>query len=166
LTSIAAAGYGLHSMRREAITTWAALMALTVLIWNLGSDDFSSIETSRFLRPLLDWLFPGLSAEGLDAVHFAVRKGAHALEYGVHAVLTLRAVVITWGLSFPRSAILAIAFALALAACDEGRQSFSDTRGGSWTDVLLDLTAAGLSVAAVQALPGRTKRTLVGTKQS
>ena len=153
-------------MRMEAIASWAAVMALTVLIWSLGGDEFSSVATSRFLRPLLDWLFPGLPAERLDAVHFAIRKGAHALEYGVYALLTLRAVVVTWGLPVPRSAILAIAFALALAASDEGRQSFSDTRGGAWTDVLLDLTATGLSVAAVQVLPGRAKRIFVGTKES
>ena len=83
------------------MATWVALMALTVLIWSLGGDEFSSVATSRFLRPLLDWLFPGLSAERLDAVHFAIRKGAHALEYGVHALLTLRAVVVTWGLPVP-----------------------------------------------------------------
>ena len=148
------------------MATWAALMALTVLIWSLGGDEFSSVATSRFLRPLLDWLFPGFSAERLDAVHFAIRKGAHALEYGVHALLTLRAVAGYLGSSRSRSAILAIAFALALAAGDDGRQSFSDTRGGAWTDVLLDLTAAGLSVTAVQVLPGRAKRIFVGTKES
>lgn len=144
--------------------TWAAVVASTALIWSLGGDDFSSGATSRFLRPLLDWLFPGLSAEHRDAVHFAIRKGAHALEYGLHALLTLRAVLVTWGLPVQRGAILAIAVALALAAADESRQSFSDTRGGAWTDVLLDLAAAGLSVGAVQVLPRRAKRILVGTR--
>lgn len=164
LTSISPEGYGLYSMRMEVILTWAALVAWTVLIWDLGGDRFSSGETSRFLRPLLEWLFPDLSPERLDVAHLAIRKGAHALEYGLHALLTLRAVLVTWALPVARGAALAVVFALALAAADEGRQALSDTRGGAWADVLLDLTAAGLSVAAVQLLPGGATRILIGTK--
>ena len=151
-------------MRLEVTATWAAVVAWTVLIWSLGGDGFSSSATSRFLRPLLEWLLPGLSGENLDTVHLAVRKGAHAVEYGVLALLMLRAVLVTWALPVARAAVLAIAFALALASADEGRQALSGTRGGTWTDVILDLTAAGLSVAAVQVLPGWAKRIVVGTK--
>ena len=151
-------------MRMEAILTWAAVVALTVLIWSLGGDGFSSGATSRFLRPLLEWLFPVFSAERLDVLHLAIRKGAHALEYGLHALLTLRVVLVTWGLPVVRGAVLAIAFALALAVADEGRQTLSDTRGGAWTDVLLDVTAAGVSVGGVQLLPSGATRILIGTK--
>ena len=129
LTALAVAGYRPHSMRLEVTATWAAVVAWTVLIWSFGGDGFSSSATSRFLRPLLEWLLPGLSGENLDTMHLAVRKGAHAVEYGVLALLMLRAVLVTWALAVARAAVLAIAFALALASADEGRQALSYAGG-------------------------------------
>ena len=149
-------------MRGEGIATWGAVVAWTWVIWGLGGDDFSTESTSQILGPLLQWLFLGLSAESIDFVHDAVRKGFHAFEYGVLALLALRALLLTWALPVARRFALALGFTLALAVADEGRQAVSSTREGAWTDVLLNLAGAGGAVAAVQVLPGWAKRILIG----
>ncbi len=149
-------------MRGEGIATWGAVVAWTWVIWDLGGDDFSTESTSRILRPLLQWLLPGISAESLDTVHFVVRKGVHAFEYGMLALLALRALLFTWALPEAHAFVLALGFALALATADEGRQTLSDARGGAWTDVLLDLAVANGAVATVQVLPVWARRILTG----
>ena len=120
-------------MRRKVILTWLAVVTWAAVIWGLGGEDFANESTSRFIRPLLEWLFPNLSAGGLDLTHFVIRKGFHAFEYGL------------------------------LALADEGRQATFETGGGNWTDVLLDLAGASATVGTVHLLPHQTKQLLIGT---
>src|SRR5919199_1805743 len=56
-----------------------------------SSESFSASNTSRIIRPLLLWLFPGISEESLAYVHFLVRKTAHFSEYALLALLAARA---------------------------------------------------------------------------
>ena len=150
-------------MRRKIILTWLAVVTWAAIIWGLGGEDFANESTSRFIRPLLEWLFPNLSAGGLDLTHFVIRKGFHAFEYGLLALLALRALLLTWPLSWARAGTVAVSIALALALADEGRQATSETRGGNWTDVLLDLAGASATVGTVHLLPRQTKQLLIGT---
>ena len=81
----------------------------------------------------------------------AVRKGAHVVEYAVLAVLARRAWALTdavrgWGLTAARLAWLALGLAVACAALDEYRQSFTRSRQGSVWDVLLDAAGAALGL--------------------
>lgn len=48
-------------------------------------------ETSRFIRPLLEFLFPAASAETITLYHAFIRKCAHFTEYAVLALLAYRA---------------------------------------------------------------------------
>lgn len=123
---------------------WLSVGLWIGIIQSLGGDVFSSSETSRFLGPLLRWLFPDSGAELLSAIQFAIRKAAHFVEYGILALLWLRA----WRLSFDgpqRNAVLAsVAMVVAVAAVDEWRQAQSADRTGATSDVFLD-TLGGVS---------------------
>ena len=144
-------------MRREVVLAWGVFAIWAAVIWGLGGEDFGTDSTSRFLRPLLEWLLPGLSAAGLDLAHLSIRKAFHAFEYGLLGLLALRALRLTWRMSLTRAALIAVGVALALAAADESRQALSETRGGAWTDVLLDVAGASAAIAVVRVLPRRAK---------
>lgn len=97
-------------------------------------------ETSRFIRPLLEFLFPAASEETLQLIHFYIRKCAHFTEYGILAFFAARAFLgsrIDW-LRKGRL-IFALAVVLAVALTDEINQSFIASRTSSIRDVALDL---------------------------
>lgn len=117
------------------------------MIQSLGGDNFSSSETSRFLGPLLHWLFPESSTDLLSSVQFAIRKAAHVVEYGILALLCIRAWRLSYGWSRWSTALASVAVVVAVAAVDEWRQAQSSDRMGATSDVLLD-TLGGVSALA------------------
>jgi VanZ family protein len=134
---------------RKRIAAWAAVALWTGLILLLSTDSFSAEQSSRFIEPLLSYLFPGLAASERAAVHWLIRKSAHAFEYGALALLTWRALRVRPPGQELRSALLAMAFVASVACLDELGQSTRAARTGSVNDVLLDTAggAAGLGVA-------------------
>lgn len=109
---------------------------------NLGASQ----NTSRIIGPVLHWLFPHMAEETVSDIVFAIRKSAHAIEYGILALLFWRARRKTvsaeprpWN---RRDAGLAILFCAAYAATDEFHQTFVAARQGSPWDVLLDTSGA------------------------
>ncbi len=109
-------------------------------------------ETSRFIRPILQFLFPDASEETLRFYHGAIRKFAHFAEYAVLAFLASRALL---GSHF---AVLrrywyaaALLLVLIVAGVDEYGQSLDPTRTGSIGDVMLD-AAGGVFAVLVMAL--------------
>jgi VanZ family protein len=147
-------------MRTGAPLAWLLVAAWSALVWSLGSDAFSHGTTSRILGPLLAWLLPGASPDLVATLVFAIRKSMHVLEYGVLALLAVRAVSLTWSLSPLRAAVASLALVALLASADELRQSGSQVRTGSGADVVLDATAGGLALACLFALPARLRRRL------
>ncbi len=91
-------------------------------------------ETSRFIRPLLEFLFPNADAPTLTFYHGLIRKGAHVFEYAVLGLLAYRAL----GIATPRP-IIALIVVGAVAALDELNQSFNPARTSSPWDVGLDV---------------------------
>ena len=148
-------------MRGEVFARWVVFAAWTGTIWALGGDGFSDAQTSRIIRPVLEWLFPTVSADNLDTFHFVIRKSLHAIEYGVWALLLLRALFVTWAIPFVLGCALTLGLGLLLAVADEARQTLSTVRFGAWTDIGLDL--AGASVAMVGL---RLRRLLMSTRES
>ena len=69
---------------------WAAF------VWSLGSDGMASQETSRIIGPIVDWLLPDLSWQERRSLLYGIRKGAHVFEYGTLALLSLRALWLSW----------------------------------------------------------------------
>ena len=128
------------------------------LVWTFSGEGFSNSSTSRFIGPLLAWLFPNLGEAARNHLHFAIRKSGHAAEYCVLALLGYRALRLSFALSVRRLRLTVLSLVLAVAVADEGHQSEIETRSGSPWDVALDLTGAGLALALLSALQGRGRR--------
>lgn len=124
--------------RRRWLTAYAPLIVWIVVVLGLGSGLGSMNETSRIIRPLLEFIFPAASPETLTVYHGYIRKFAHFAEYAVLGLLAARAFR-----PLKRPHIGALALVAATAAVDEVRQTFDATRTGSGYDVLIDL-AGGL----------------------
>ena len=111
-------------------------------------------QTSRIIRPLLEFLFPSASAETILFYHGAIRKLAHFTEYAVLGLLASRAFSLTE--MFQRRVYLFAAVLVALVAViDEAYQSFNPARTGSPIDVMIDITG-GLFAIGLYFLVGRT----------
>lgn len=134
-----------------------------VVVW-LGAIFFFSTgvmaasNTSRIIGPLIKWLFPSISPEALQNVHFAVRKGAHFTEYAFLASLAARAFAgSSIGLLKRYWFAWAVGLVAAYALADEFHQSFVATRTGSIFDSMID-TAGGVAGAVVYWIWWRRNR--------
>lgn len=130
---------------RSPITPWIPVLAWMFVIFGLGSASFEHEQTSRFIGPLLRWLFPDHSPGTLADLHDAIRKLAHVVEYAVQGLLVARALAHSApAASWRRLALPTLALVAAVAALDENRQSGLEQRTGSARDVLLDLFGGAL----------------------
>ncbi len=123
---------------------WPALL-WAALIFFLSTDSFSSEHTSRIVEPLLRWLYPAISAAGLELAHHLVRKSAHFTEYFIFCILLYHGIRATRGDSRPWHwswALLAWFIAAVYSVLDEVHQLFVASRGPSPWDSLLDSTGA------------------------
>jgi VanZ family protein len=124
--------------RRRWLTAYAPLVIWVVVIWGLGSGLGAMNETSRFIRPLLEFLFPSAAPESLTLIHGYIRKFAHLFEYALLAILAINAFR-----AFRQRIFIALGVVLAVASIDEFNQSFDLRRTGTPFDVFIDL-AGGL----------------------
>ena len=133
---------------------------LPPLVWGgailvMSGDLCSSPNTLMLLKWVLSW-FPPLTPGQIAAIHFYLRKTGHAVAYAILALLWLRALRGSLGLSPKRSFSLTLGFCLIFAALDEGHQYFLPSRTGSLWDVALDLSGSGL-VALLTLAAGRPR---------
>ena len=131
-------------MRRRWLTAYAPLIIWTIFTLGLGSGAASMGETSRFIRPLLEFLFPAADADTLYLYHAAIRKLAHLFQYGVLGLFALHAFTY-----FKRPVVFALSFVTSVAMVDEFRQSFDPARTATPLDVLLDIIGAILALGFV-----------------
>ncbi len=127
---------------RALSKSWLPVVAWAALISILSTDTFSSEHTSRFILPLLHWIFRSASSSTLEIVHAVIRKCAHLVEYFLLGLLLYRAVrgrEQGWKLKW---AIWAAAIAAGYAAFDEFHQVFVPSRTASPWDALLDTVGA------------------------
>lgn len=117
-------------------------------------------ETSRFIRPLLEFVFPAADEASLRLYHVYLRKFTHFAEYAVLAVLAVRALSdsSTRFKNYPK--VAAFFLVLVVASIDEFNQSFWTSRSGSIYDVILDGLGglAALSFFYVVKRSGHDKR--------
>jgi len=134
---------------RGRIIRYAPLILWVAVIFINSSTVGASNNTSRIIRPLLEWLFPATSPVTLDLYHGYIRKLAHFTEYGVLGILATR--------SFWQSSqnilrkfrfVWAVLLVVLVAAADEYNQSFNSLRTGSAYDVLLDISGGLSAIAA------------------
>ena len=127
------------SIWRGRLFRYAPLIFWIGVIFFLSSSQGAMSNTSRIIRPLLEWFFPNASAEIITSYHAFIRKCAHFTEYAVLAFWAWRAFSAS-GREFLRKNRHLAAFALIvlIASIDEFNQSFNVLRTASPYDVLLD----------------------------
>ena len=142
---------------RGRVWRYGPLLLWMTLIFFFSTGELSASNTSRIVRPLVLWLFPGTSEETLNLVHFFVRKAAHFTEYAILALLAARVFLSTsqeplrrhW---FIVSLLLVVLYSLS----DEFHQTFVPSRTGSIYDSLIDMTG-GLSALLLLTLWSKRK---------
>ena len=121
-----------------------------VVIFGASTGLGSPEHTSRFVRPILLWLFPHISEDTIDLVHHCVRKTAHCVEYSILAFLIWRVVRASAAVALQRPSRhfrLALLLAALYAATDETHQLFVPGREAAVGDVLLDTCGAAVGLA-------------------
>lgn len=140
--------------RRKWLTAYAPLLLWTAVILGLGGGSASMSETSRFIGPLLELLFPSAGSDTLYIYHAIIRKLAHVFEYGVLGLLAARV------FNFARYRfVLSIVFVALVAGVDEWNQSFNPTRTSTIWDVVIDIAAGALGISVVIFFARRTSQT-------
>lgn len=133
--------------RHHALKAWIALLLWLIVIAIESTTYLSSQDTSRFLYPVLHFLF-GIDWATFEPLHAFLRKCGHVFGYGLLSILLFRA----WRETFPRFdgamwsarwAAIAILGTSFVATLDEWHQAYIPTRTGTYRDVILD-TCAGL----------------------
>ncbi len=151
---------------RGRFTRYAPVILWLGVIFFLSSNNGSMAETSRFIRPLLQFLFPTAAEETLQMLHGYIRKAAHFSEYAILAFLALRALSRSSLFDSLRKFrfILSLILVAAVACFDELNQSFEASRTGSARDILLDISGGvvmvGLSLVfhVLRSRQNRTKK--------
>ena len=132
--------------RHSVLKAWIAAILWLIVISIESTAYLSAHNTSRFLFPLLHYLF-GMSLERFEPLHFFLRKCGHVFGYGLLSILLFRA----WRETLPalgnprwtfRWANIAVLGTALVASLDEWHQSFIPSRTGTPRDVLLDTCAA------------------------
>jgi VanZ family protein len=138
----------LSTDRQHLIKSWIAAILWLIVIAIESTTYLSAHNTSRFLYPLLHYVF-GVDHARFDIWHHYIRKGGHVFGYGMLSVLLFRA----WRDTLPvlgnpkwtaQWSGIALLGTLIVASLDEWHQYYLPSRTGRWQDVVLD-TSAGLA---------------------
>lgn len=131
-----------------------------VIIFLFSGDSLSSLQTSRFIIPLLQFVRPDLSPQKLTEIHTFLRKSGHFLEYFLLSYLWYWSLLARWPKGV-KPFLLAFSFSLGYALLDEAHQSLLPSRTGSWWDVLID-GAGALLIQVILWLRMRREETRKG----
>jgi VanZ family protein len=131
---------------------WFPLILWMAVIFSASTRLGAPANTSYFFRPLMHWLFPAMSEEKIERIHYIVRKTAHFVEYALLGVLAWRAIHFdpAFGSFSPRRQYwFALLLCMLYASTDEFHQSFVPTRQPAVHDVLLDTCGAGFGLLSI-----------------
>ncbi|MFM8395004.1 MAG: VanZ family protein [Acidobacteriota bacterium] len=119
---------------------------MAMIFW-FSTDRFSSAATGSRFELIIGWLAPWIEEASRMRLHHLVRKLGHLTEYGLLAVLWMRALEsYDWGGGLNRwraRALVVMLIVSAYALFDEWRQTLTATRSGSLIDCGID-TAGGV----------------------
>ena len=147
------------SSARGRLWRYGPLILWMLFISIASTAEFSAVNTSTYLRPLVLWFFPTLSEAQLAAIHFLLRKLGHFAEYAVLALLARRALITSARVQlrqhwFELGLLLVVIYGL----LDEFHQSFVPSRTASVYDSAVDI-AGGLTVLLLFKLRDKVGRT-------
>jgi len=138
----------LNQDRHHPFKAWVALILWLIVIAIESSNYLSSANTSRFLYPILHFLF-GIDWASFEPYHVFIRKSGHVFGYGLLSILLFRA----WRETLPSTAFprwtlrwagIAVLGTALVASLDEWHQSLLPSRTGTVRDVVLD-SCAGIA---------------------
>ncbi len=133
---------------RGGLWAFAPLAVWIGAVFVMSGSGASMAETSRFIGPLIRWIYPDISPETLRVIHVGVRKLAHVFEYSVLAFLSVRAFSLFAGHRLGNwRYLVALIPVVVVASVDEYRQSLDVTRTGTIDDVILDIASGMLVIA-------------------
>ncbi len=132
---------------------WAPVLIIMALIFIGSTRVFSSDNTSHWLVPILQSVFPDAGLQTLSFMVWTIRKCAHVVEYAILTILTWRAL---WfgpsrrpAIWSPVHAWWAFAIATLYGASDEFHQTFVPSRMGSVTDIVADAMGSLIALAII-----------------
>jgi VanZ family protein len=132
--------------RHDRLWRYLPLLLWIVFISFASTAEFSAVNTSTVLRPLVLWFLPTISEAKLATVHFILRKLAHFTEYAILAYLARRAFISSsHGLLRRYWFQWALGLVVAYALLDEFHQSFVPSRTASIYDSVIDV-AGGIAI--------------------
>lgn len=136
----------LHQPALRRLGRYGPLVLWIAFISFASTGEFSSENSSRFVRPFLLWLVPTISEGQLAGVHFLTRKASHLAEYAVLAFLACRVFAQSSHLFFRRRWFELSLILVALCSfLDEFKQSYDPSRSASIVDCVIDIIG-GLTV--------------------
>ena len=127
-------------IQNSKLAYWLPPILWLAAIFYFSTDSFSGENTGSLLYNIAHWIVPSLTVEQFHPIHFAIRKAAHFIEYGLLALMLFRAFrsgsPIQWKWSWAIYSWLIIAV---YALSDEYHQSFVSTRTASINDSFEDI---------------------------
>lgn len=143
----------------SAIWYWLPPLLWMAAMFGFSTDAFSADNTGSKLYWLLHLLYPAITNEQYETIHFLTRKAGHFTEYAVLALLWYRAFWAgsarkwQWRWAAQTFAIIAV-----WALLDEWHQTFTANRTGSIYDSLLDMSGGLTALLALWLLLHRRLR--------
>ncbi len=126
---------------------WGPVIIWCTFIFASSTDAYSAANTAILLKPMLLWIFPGISPKLAEQVHWFVRKLGHFSDYFVLAFLLMQAFRGEKRESWKwRWAICTLVAVWIYAFTDELHQAFVPSRTFLLSDVWLDFFGGSCSV--------------------
>ena len=146
--------------RFQRFWRYGPLLFWMALISFASTSEFSALNTSKVFRPLILWVFPNLSEEGVAAVHFITRKLGHFSEYAVLGILSARAFAGSANDFVQRHWFhIAVLLIVCYALLDEFHQIFVPGRTASIYDSAIDVVG-GLTALLLIRFRHRRRQSL------
>ncbi|MBS1787193.1 MAG: VanZ family protein [Acidobacteria bacterium] len=118
---------------------WLPPILWLAAIFYFSTDSFSGEHTGSLLYSIAHWIFPSLTVEQFQPIHFVIRKMAHFTEYGILALILFRAFrsgdITRWHW---RWALFSWLIVVVYALLDEFHQTFVASRTPSIVDSMID----------------------------
>ena len=144
ITALNEKSLNLNSDLVKFIRYWIPVIIWCCIICWMSTETFSSEQTSRFIMPVIHFLFHWLSPQGADLMHWMIRKSGHFTVYFIFGLLLFRAF---YGVSLQKRslylAVYSVIILIFFAMIDELHQSFIPSRTCLLSDVAID-SAGGI----------------------
>jgi VanZ family protein len=137
---------------------WFPAVMMFAVMYYFSTDVFSADNTRSVLEKIFLWFSPHASKHAILTFNYIVRKSAHFTEYAILGALLFRAFragdLVRWRFKW---ALYSFLFAASWALLDELHQSFTQKRGGSIWDSLLDSSGALFMLIAISIVARRPR---------